>query len=64
MRIQNKKILASILFVLISFVCVSQSSGPPPPSPPPPPGLPIDGGLLGLFALGLIYGAKKLLKAK
>ncbi len=64
MRIQNKKILASILFVLISFVCVAQSSGPPPPSPPPPPGLPVDGGLLALLGIGLLYGAKKLLKAR
>ncbi len=64
MRIQNKKIIASILFVLISFVCVAQVSGPPPPSPPPPPGLPVDGGILTLLGLGLVYGAKKLLKTK
>ncbi|NNL15813.1 MAG: hypothetical protein HKO81_04130 [Flavobacteriaceae bacterium] len=64
MRIQNKKIIASILFVLISFVCVAQSSGPPPPSPPPPPGLPLDGGILALLGLGLFYGIKKLLKAR
>jgi hypothetical protein len=64
MRIQNKKILASILFVLISFVCVAQSVGPPPPSPPPPPGLPIDGGLVVLLVLGIVYGAKKLISAK
>jgi hypothetical protein len=64
MRIQNKKILASILFVLISFVCVAQSSGPPPPSPPPPPGLPIDGGILALLGLGILYGAKKIFNSK
>ena len=64
MKIQNKKILASILFVLISFVCTAQSSGPPPPSPPPPPGLPIDGGLVALLGLGLFYGAKKILRTK
>jgi hypothetical protein len=64
MRIQNKKIIASILFVLISFVCAAQVSGPPPPSPPPPPGLPIDGGILALLGLGLVYGAKKLLRTK
>ena len=64
MRIQNKKILASILFVLISFVCVAQGSGPPPPSPPPPPGLPIDGGILAVLGLGLVYGIKKLLKTR
>lgn len=64
MKIQNRKYLASILFVLISFVCVSQTSGPPPPSPPPPPGLPIDGGILALLGIGLLYGAKKILKTK
>ena len=65
MKMQNKKIFASILFVLISFVCVAQGiNPPPPPSPPPPPGLPIDGGLLLVLGLGLIYGAKKILRAK
>jgi hypothetical protein len=53
MRIQNKKIFASILFVLISFVCVAQGGDPPPPMPPPPPGLPID----GFTSLALIVGA-------
>jgi hypothetical protein len=63
MTIQNKRIVASILFVLISFVCVAQT-GPPPPGPPPAVGLPIDGGLLtGLFA-GLFYGVRKLVLKK
>ena len=58
MRIQNKKLLASILFVLISFVCTAQGTGvtPPPPMPPPPPGLPIDTSIYILFVLGLVYG--------
>jgi hypothetical protein len=62
MGIQNKKFFASILFVLISFVCIAQRTGdgiPPPPSPPPPPGLPIDGSLPILILAGLIYGVKK-----
>ncbi|MCL6293506.1 PID-CTERM protein-sorting domain-containing protein [Jejuia spongiicola] len=62
MTIQNKRIFASILFVLISFVCVSQGSGPPPPAPPVPPGTPIDGGLIAGACFALFYGAKKLLK--
>ena len=59
MTIQNKRIVASVLFVLISYVCVGQTL--PPPGPPPPVGLPIDGGLLfgGVFAL--FYGVKKML---
>ncbi len=61
MKIQNKKMVASVLFVLISFVCVAQST-PPPPMPPPPPGLPIDGGIfVGIF-IGLLIGVRKLLK--
>lgn len=62
MKIQSKKIVASILFVLISFVCVAQSA-PPPPMPPPPPGLPIDGGLTFLLVLGLFFGVKSILKS-
>ncbi|WP_418604596.1 PID-CTERM protein-sorting domain-containing protein [Hwangdonia sp.] len=62
MTIQNKRIFASILFVLISFVCVAQGSEPPPPGPPPPPGTPIDGGLLAGACFALFYGVKKLLK--
>jgi hypothetical protein len=62
MKIQNKKLVASILFLLISFVCVAQQGTPPPPAPPPPPGLPIDGGLLAGLFIGIFLGVKKLLK--
>ncbi|WP_034042497.1 hypothetical protein [Wocania ichthyoenteri] len=64
MTIQNKRTFASILFVLISYVCVAQGSGtpaPPPPLPPPAPGLPINGGLFVGACFALFYGAKKLL---
>ncbi|WP_290698312.1 PID-CTERM protein-sorting domain-containing protein [Lacinutrix sp.] len=57
--IQNKKIIASILFVLISFVCSAQM--PPPPQPPPGPvGLPIDSGILLLLVAGVLYGIFKM----
>ena len=57
MRLQNKLKLASILFILVSFVCAAQGiDNPPPPMPPPPPGLPIDGSVLLVLVLGLIYG--------
>ncbi|WP_203256549.1 PID-CTERM protein-sorting domain-containing protein [Hyunsoonleella ulvae] len=62
MMIQTKRILASVLFVLISFVCVAQGGGPPPPQPSPPPGLPIDGGVLVGILVAVFYGGKKLLK--
>jgi hypothetical protein len=61
MIIQNKRIVASILFVLISFVCAAQTEDPPPPGPPSAYGLPIDGGVLLGVCVGLFYGAKKLL---
>jgi hypothetical protein len=60
MTIQNKRIFASVLFVLISLVCVGQTP-PPPLPPPPPPGFPIDGGLLLGIIFALFYGAKKML---
>jgi hypothetical protein len=61
MMIQNKRIFASILFVLISFVSSAQGGGdtvPPPPLPPPPPvGFPIDGGILVALVVALCYGS-------
>lgn len=60
MRIQNKNILASILFVLISFVCEAQYIDglppPPPPRAPGPPGAPIDSYIYVFFGMALIYG--------
>ena len=66
MIIQNKRIFASILFVLISFVCASQGGAmpPPPQGPPPPPGWPIDGGVLLGVCVGLFYGVRKLVSKK
>lgn len=62
MTIKNIRIIASILFVLISFVCVAQGSGPPPPAPPGPPGLPVDGGVIVGAIVALFYGTKKLIQ--
>lgn len=63
MKIQNRKYIASILFVLISFVSSGQTDGtPPPPAPPPPPGLPIDDFLPVLLVIALIYGVIKRFK--
>jgi len=65
MRKNFKNLIASILFLLVSFVGIAQSmSGPPPPAPPPPPGLDIDAGIYVLLAIGLLYGVFKALRAK
>ena len=66
MTIQNKRIFASILFVLIGFVCMAQGIGdnPPPPRPPPPPGLTLDGGIVVLFFIAVFYGIKKSISIK
>jgi hypothetical protein len=57
---QNKNMLASILFFFIGFVSMAQGGTPPPPMPPPPPGLPIDSGVLVLFVVALVYGVYKI----
>ena len=63
MRLQNKLKIASILFLLVSFVSAAQETGnPPPPMPPPPPGLPIDGSIIWMLVVGLIFGAYKRFK--
>ena len=51
--------IAQILFVFTSVVYAHQGPLPPAPSVPPPPGLPIDGFIIFLFILGVIYGVKK-----
>jgi hypothetical protein len=61
MIVKYKTIFASILFVLMSFECMGQIE-PPPPMPPPPPGLPIDGMVVIVLILGLLYGVKKRLE--
>lgn len=66
MMLPYKRTVASILFVLISFVCSAQTLPPPgaPSDTAPPPGLPIDGGILIGACVALLYGSKKLLSKK
>ncbi|MCO4822380.1 MAG: hypothetical protein KC469_09950 [Flavobacteriaceae bacterium] len=61
MRIQNRRKIASVLFVLISFVCAAQDAPEPPPATSPP-GTPIDGWVLIVLLIGLIYGVYKSFK--
>ena len=51
--------LAQILFVFTNVVYAFQGPIPPPPSGPPPPGLPIDGAVIIVFILALLYGTIK-----
>ncbi len=53
----TNKYLKAILFVAFIFsVTVTFAQGPPPP----PPGLPIDGGIIGLFVIAIGYAVKKI----
>lgn len=63
MTVLKKRILASILFVLISFACAAFQlpEEPPVPGPPPPVGFPIDGGVLTGVFFALVYGARKII---
>ena len=45
--------------LLLAFVCGTNASFAQGPPPPPPP-LPIDGGILGLIALGVGFAVKKI----
>ena len=64
----NKKSTAFILLIFISISGIAQDSaggGSGPPTPqgsPPPPGLPIDNGLIVLFAAAIIYGIYLIVK--
>ena len=52
----NKYSKAIFFVAFFLLVDVIWAQGPPPPPPP----LPIDGGILGLFALGIGYAIKKI----
>ena len=52
----NKYSKAIFFIAFFLLVDVIWAQGPPPPPPP----LPIDGGILSLFALGVGYAIKKI----
>ena len=52
----KKKYLKAIVLVAFFLVCTNSFAG----GPPPPPGLPIDGGILGLFGAAIFYAVKKI----
>lgn len=63
MKLHTKMILTSTFISFISATAMAQDT-PPPPMPPPPPGLPIDGPILIIVGIALIYGIKKALEIR
>ncbi|WP_394757980.1 PID-CTERM protein-sorting domain-containing protein [Flavobacterium sp.] len=65
MNIAPKKISLSLLALLATFTTLAAPPvGPPPPTPPPPPGLPIDGSVVLLVTVAIVYGFYTLKKFK
>jgi hypothetical protein len=52
----KRKYLKSIALVAFFLVVTDSFAG----GPPPPPPLPIDGGILGLFGVAILYAVKKI----
>ena len=58
-------LIVFVMFVFISNIAIAQCPpGSPPGCPPNPPGLPIDGGIGILLAVGLGYAVHKLKEKK
>ncbi|MEI6883536.1 MAG: hypothetical protein WCO02_03555 [Bacteroidota bacterium] len=66
----KKSIYLSLIAVLLCLSVPVLADGPPPPPSDPgsggggPVGAPIDGGLGILLVMGVVYGGKKLYKAR
>ncbi len=60
MKIALNRILFIMVVLFSSVVSYAAPGGPPPPTPPPPPGFPLDGSVLLLVLLSIIYGLYKL----
>lgn len=59
----NQKTLLCFVILAVAFLTTTHAQiEPPPPGPPPPPGFPIDAGLAGVLAAGVLYGIRKKLK--
>jgi hypothetical protein len=54
---KNKKLISSGIFLLQAIYGIAQG---PPPFPDPYIGLPIDGGLVFLIVVAVVFGVRKL----
>ena len=60
----NQKTLLFFVIIALAFLTETHAQiTPPPPGPPAPPGFPIDAGLIGVLAAGLLYGIRKKVKS-
>ncbi|MEO9570776.1 MAG: hypothetical protein ABJH82_13930 [Polaribacter sp.] len=57
----GKRILILFIIFLLPFIGIAQVV-PAPAPPPPPPGLPVDGFMVALFLIAIIYGSVKIFK--
>ncbi len=57
---KNKKLISSGIFLLLAIYGIAQ--GPPPPGGPTGPNsnMPIDGGLVFLIVVAVVFGVRKL----
>ncbi len=60
MKKNTLKIVLLVVVLMTAEFIFAQT--PPANRPPPPPGLPIDGGVIALFAVALGYASNKLRK--
>ena len=61
------KIPPHIIVIVLTLTGTSVFAGrigPPPPRTPPPPGLPIDGNLVIMLIIALVYGGYKIYDLK
>ena len=63
MRIVPNKILTVLAFALTNLT-FARNAPPPPRGPGIPPGLPVDNGVLFLFAAAVIFGLYKIYQFK
>lgn len=61
----DPRFISTLLTLLgATLTCVAAPDPPPPQVPPTPPGLPIDGSLVVLFVIALVYGLYKVYQDK